>query len=430
VNVRTAAAITGALFLLVGAGAAMPATLAAPAAVAYTDDGGSLYLSNVQGANSTTLFQSDDSTSMQALDFSPDGKQVLAIEYGDDTNLVLVPAAGGNPVTINGTDGATSGAYSPDGSKIVFTVDDSSSDTLSAGIYTVSVSGGTPKLIATTPNNASDALPAYSPDGTKLAFVRDLFDNQGNETTSLEVMPSSGSSSPTALATGLAPDLESGGIAFSPDGTKIAYAGNYDTPGIFTVPVAGGNPTELTSDYDSWPSYSADGSKIYFSRDAISTDADGNASAPVDPVDNDLFELWSVNKDGSGATVIAEGDFENLAVAAIATSGGTTTSTTTTTTTATPTGGAPAPTTKTTPTSTAPVAKSVAKAHPGAAASVHVSTKGSRYIVRWTGKAKSWRVILKVGSKTYAAKVKATVHSHVFLLPHAHGKASAQVKTT
>ena len=69
-------------------------------------------------------------------------------------------------------------------------------------------------------------------------------------------------------------------------------AGDYTAPGIYTVPVAGGPATQLTSDPDYWPSYSADGTKVFFSRDAGSDHADVNAAKPVAPTSaDDLYEL-------------------------------------------------------------------------------------------------------------------------------------------
>src|SRR5439155_2607315 len=116
--------------------------------------------------------------------------------------------------------------------------------------------------------------------------------------------------------------VSSGGrLAFSPDGTKIAFAGDYQTPGIYTVPVAGGDTTQLTSDLDYWPSYSANGSKLFFSRDAGSDNADDNAARPVaSSSDEDVYELWTVKKDGSGEAVIAQGNFQDLAVGLVAAS--------------------------------------------------------------------------------------------------------------
>src|SRR5262249_30109780 len=125
---------------------------------------------------------------------------------------------------------------------------------------------------------------------------------------SLELVAASGGR-PTPIASGLAPDPSDGGqISFSPDGTTIAYAGDYDDPGIYVVPAGGGSTTRLTTDLDEWPVYSADGSTILFSRDATSDNAVASQSS-------DVYELWSMANDGTGPANLAQGDFENLALA-------------------------------------------------------------------------------------------------------------------
>src|SRR4051812_46778347 len=92
--------------------------------IAFSDAGGSLDYASAQGGQVRTLFESTDSIGLEALDFSPDGTKVLAHQYGDAERLALVPAGGGNPVPVAGTDGATSGSFSPDGKQIVFAVND------------------------------------------------------------------------------------------------------------------------------------------------------------------------------------------------------------------------------------------------------------------------------------------------------------------
>ncbi len=60
-----------------------------------------------------------------------------------------------------------------------------------------------------------------------------------------------------------------GASSYSPDGSKIAYAGTGGTGNwdIYTIPASGGTPTKLTNDglegHDT-PSYSSDGSKIAY----------------------------------------------------------------------------------------------------------------------------------------------------------------------
>src|SRR5439155_583239 len=110
-------------------------------------------------------------------------------------------------------------------------------------------------------------------------------------------------------------NADAGWISWSPDGKSLLYAGDYPTSGLFTVEVAGGNPVQLTSDTDYWPSFSADGGTVLFVRDSSSDNSDFNSASPADPRDDDSFELWSAATDGSGAAVIAEGDYETLALA-------------------------------------------------------------------------------------------------------------------
>jgi Tol biopolymer transport system component len=401
---------------------AFPATSATAGKIAYSDVDGDLYVASAQGTGTTTVYESDSDTGMEALAISPDGKQVLAVEYGDESQLVLLPVGGGSPTTISGTDGADSGSFSPDGTQVVFSLADGASS-LAAGIYTVSVSGGTPKRLVTTPANDTDSIPQYSPDGTKIAFARDAFDNNGDETDTLELMPAGGGT-PKPLATDvLASYVEGGRISFSPDGTKLVYAGD-DNSGIFIVPASGGNATQLTSDEDYWPSFSSDGSKVIFSRDATSDDADDNADSPVFSNDNDIEELWTVDASGTGAAVVAEGDFEDLSVAttgsasAPTSSSGSTASSSTTSTSKT--------TTSASSTTAAPASN--AKATSAFASAISVTTKKPHYVVAWKGTAPEWKVTLEIGHTSIWTTVKGAVHSHVFTLPGAKGSLTVLVK--
>jgi Tol biopolymer transport system component len=387
--------------------------------IAYSDSNGNLYVSNDQGTGARTLYETDGTTTMRALDVSPDGTQVLAVDDGDTVQLVLIPVAGGTPVPIPGADGSDAGAFSPNGSHVVFSVNEYSSSPLAAGIYTVSVSGGTPQLVVASPSGDFDSLPTYSPDGAKIAFTRDVFDSKGNESVTLELVAASGGS-PETLTAGLIADVSTGGkLAFSPDGTRIAFAGEDTKPGIFTVPVAGGASTRLTTDFDFWPAFSADGSKIFFARDAGSANADDNAARPVASTGDDLSELWTVKKDGASEAVVAEGDFQTIALgagSAAAAATGTSPSTPTATTTS---SGAPATTSTTTP--------GARPAKAAAASSISVRRRGVRYLVTWRGTAPAWRVVLKVGHKTASAIVKGSLHAHTFVLPGARGAVSARV---
>jgi len=347
------------------------AALALSGQIAFATNTGDVLVASASATGATTLVHSDDSSSYETLVISPDGKSVLVAVAGDEQQLALVPIAGGPPAGISGTTDALDGSLSPDGKTVVFSTPD--------GIFTVGVAGGTPKPLVAPPDGAADSLPQYSPDGAKIAFARDLVDDNGDETVTLELVSANGGAV-TPRATGLRGDVSQGGrISFSPDGATLVYSAE---DGIYTVPTASGDPTQLTGDLDLWPSFSADGATIAFVRDSSS----GNAS---NTTDDDLFELWSMARDGSGQTLIAEGDYETLALQQ--------------------------------PASVQPA--------PPTPAPIHVTVKksGKRYVVRWTGTAKAWVVTLKVGKAKFRAKVAGAVHSRAFVVKKAKGAASATV---
>jgi WD40-like Beta Propeller Repeat len=387
--------------------AAAPAVRASVQTIAYSDVDGDLFIGTLQGHDGTAIYQSDGTTAMTALSISPDGSTVLALASSAQDQLVLVPVSGGTPVAIDGTVGADSGSFSPDGTSVVFSIGVNTSPTLSAGIYSVPVAGGVPAQLVATPDTATDSLPQLSPNGAELAFVRDGVDTSGNETVGLEVVPVSGGT-PTELTDGLAPTIEGGEhLSFSPDGRTIVYSGDYTDPGIYTISAAGGTSSQLTSDSDYWPSFSADGSTVIFSRDAFSPDADDNAAAPVDLSQNDVDELWSMNANGSNATAAAEGDFETIAVTTYANGAGTT-------------GGVTGGTGGTSGTGGTGSIGGTGAAGNGAipsvvyGRSVHVAVRGTHYIVTWKGKAPAWMVLLRVGDLDVMARVKGSVHRYTF----------------
>jgi dipeptidyl aminopeptidase/acylaminoacyl peptidase len=349
----------------------MLAVLAATAALAFTSGSGELYVGD-------HFVAGDDSVAYQALELTPGGASVLAIESGEATRLVLMAVGGGEPKPVPGTTDADSGSISPDGKTVVFT-------TLE-GVYTVPVAGGTPKELVTTPDGATDSLAEFSPEGRTIAFARDSVDDDGNESVTLEIVSASGGK-PVSRSDGLLGSLPQGGrISFSPDGRLIAYAGDADNPGIFVEGASTGEPRQLTSDLDSWPVFSEDGQTISFARDATSEHADDNSDDPVELLDEDTYELWNVPAAGGTEAFVHEGDYETLAVEQAA----------------------------------------AQPSHVSEPVVVTVTRRGHRYTVRWTGTAAAWKVTLAIGTKSVGAAFKGSVHSATFTL-HASGKPVARV---
>jgi hypothetical protein len=100
------------------------------------------------------------------------------------------------------------------------------------------VDGSAPTRL--TYSDTGDYAPAWSPDGTRLAFASDR--DRGN----LEIFTMAGDGSGVArLTNGVRID---GDPAWSPDGTRIAFASDRDGKSeIYTMAVDGSGPTRLTN---------------------------------------------------------------------------------------------------------------------------------------------------------------------------------------
>jgi Tol biopolymer transport system component len=156
--------------------------------------------------------------------------------------------------------------------------------TKSGDIWSVNPDGsGLTQLTNTV--GVSEADPTFSPDGNYIAYTR-------NSNAYLFIMRADGSE-PHFLAN----IFKGTNLAWSPDGSKIAYlepafAGG--TNEIWVINRDGSGRTRLIAgdDIRSGPTWSPDGAKIAFSRITPPTNSE---------------EIWTMNADGSGATPITAG---------------------------------------------------------------------------------------------------------------------------
>jgi hypothetical protein len=190
------------------------------------------------------------------------------------------------------------GVISPGGTRIAF----SSHRSGNQEIYLMAVDGG--HAIPITENPEDDTQPAWSPDGSKIAFAS----NGGGGGTEVWVMNADGTGA-TQITTG-------GGFqpSWSPDGRTIAFSRvvklclelfEVCSVHIFVVPATGGTATDISGrgdKLDHQPAWSPDGTTIAFeeNRTIWVMEADGSGRVQLTGENKfvqDFGPVWS--PDGS-----------------------------------------------------------------------------------------------------------------------------------
>jgi len=150
-------------------------------------------------------------------------------------------------------------------------------------------------------SNSEVIAPAWSPDGTRLAFIaRNGGQIQDSPRFYLYVINADGSGKTRVTLDRPASFFkfaDLGGPAWSPDGTKLAFANSRDgNAEIYVIDAGGGNPQRLTtnSSQDVFPSWSPDGTMI-----AFASNREGN------------FEIYVMNADGSNQKQITDNNADN-----------------------------------------------------------------------------------------------------------------------
>lgn len=233
-------------------------------------------------------------------------------------NLYLVPASGGPSRKVDACPNSCQGMsimsadWSPDGSQIAYSVDTSTSATIGdlAGIYVLDVDSGVSRQVTqcTSPCHRQGGYGggvAWSPDGSRIAYdeaTNGLCSSAWAFTGScaLYTIAADGSDR-TELATGSITDPRT--PTWSPDGTSIAVSGRVGADWFaYVVPLDGSETRQLSTGHPSRepvaPAWSPNG-------DLVAFQIVGHPSSG--PTFWGSCELWTVGADGSGAALVTDG---------------------------------------------------------------------------------------------------------------------------
>jgi TolB protein len=216
-------------------------------------------------------------------DVSPDGRRITFASRGSGEWAIYIMNADGTGRTKLVQRSAFDGSprWSPDGSRIAFRSENETAFGRLGRIFVINVDGTGLRQVS--PEDPTlyyyDDSPTWSPDGSKIAFSR---------TGLLYVINADGTGLTALPAEGVV-----GSLDWSPDGTRLVYGNQADDGNIFLIDPDGANPVALTAtpEYDDQPRWSPDGGRVVFCR----------------VVNEDHFELFVINRDGTGEYNLAVG---------------------------------------------------------------------------------------------------------------------------
>jgi Tol biopolymer transport system component len=255
---------------------------------------GRIFVMDADGGNQIQLTSDEDCSPY----WSPDGSQIVFDSYREryggtikDRNIFVMDADGGNLTQLT-RGGGRRPAWSPDGNHILFSFYENGG----CAIVVMNADGSNQTQL--TFDGYRNICPAWSPDGSRIAFC-----SNGGGHEEIFVMDADGRNQ-TQLTYG---DYGNGcfrgfsSLRWSPDGNQMTFVScrdmettsdeynNYHSghDEVFVMDADGGNLTQLTTEGNSRPAWSPDGSRIAFvsyragGLEIFVMDADGSNQAQL-----------------------------------------------------------------------------------------------------------------------------------------------------
>lgn len=207
--------------------------------------------------------------------WSPDGKQIAFTCGYEHRNICVINSDGTNPAQLTFGGGGSHPAWSPDGKKIAYTFNGGTDP----HIYLMNPDGSNQQpLFISNPAIVAEDNATWSPDGTRIAFVGVTPSSSDPESydTDIYTMKVDGGEPPVLMVANAPLESE---LAWSPDGTKLAYTRTQGESIIYVINVDGtpsGVAPLMDGDQNSSPSWSPDGSQLAFYREYVFRDENGD----------------------------------------------------------------------------------------------------------------------------------------------------------